>query len=122
MAENSAAKDGKGTAIGPIASAPESPSARNATDVMNGGVYITIMATLDGQVEESFLAVLNLEYFARVLGLDSTPKDVIAVMIWMTAMIFPIDPEKVGGKIMFEYIFFYNTASCSFLCYTFRVG
>ena len=103
MAENSAAKDGAGTVIGPIASAPQSPSARSTTDVMNGGVYITIMATLDDQVEESFLVVLNLEYFVRVVGFDCNPKFLIAMMIWMTAMIFQIDPEKVVGK-MFIYV------------------
>lgn len=105
MAHRSDASDGKGTVIGPRAYTPQSPSARSDTDTMKDGVYITIMATFDGQVVESCcVAELNLEYGVRVLGFASTPNDVAAANNCTHVMMVPMEPRKVGGSsIMFKF-------------------
>jgi hypothetical protein len=72
MTMKSNASDGAGTDSGPRAVTPD-PNTRNVIDTMNDGVYITIIATRDGQVEEeeSSFAELNLEYGVLVLGFAS---------------------------------------------------
>jgi hypothetical protein len=73
MTMKSNASDGAGSDTGPSALTPQNPNASSAIDTMNDGVYITIIATRDGQVEveESSFAELNLEYGVLVLGFAS---------------------------------------------------